>query len=344
MIIKKIKLENYTVFEDQQIEFDSGINVIIGENGTGKTHILKALYSACQSVDKKISFPHKLVLTMLPDDYKISRLLTRKPGNRTGVIRITAGESGVSSERVLKASFNGKTKKWEADVTGEDGWEESFSGLSSIFIPAKEILSHSYNLNAAAEKNNVCFDDTYLDIINAAKVDISVGRNSTAKNNMLKRIQEMTHGTVVYDAKRDEFYLKNGSSKQEFNLVAEGIRKMALLWQLVKNGTLEKGSVLFWDEPEANINPTYISVIVEMLLELQRQGVQIFISTHDYMIASYFAVKKREGDSVIFHSLSHEEGTDSICYDRSEVFDNLKNNAIITAFNGLLNEIYNMGV
>lgn len=84
MTIKKIKLENFTVFEDQQIEFDPGINVLIGENGTGKIHILKVLYSACQSVDKKVSFPHKLVLTMFPDDYKISRLLTRKPGNRTG--------------------------------------------------------------------------------------------------------------------------------------------------------------------------------------------------------------------------------------------------------------------
>ena len=46
MIIKKIKLENYTVFEDQQIEFCPGVNIFIGENGTGKTHILKALYSA----------------------------------------------------------------------------------------------------------------------------------------------------------------------------------------------------------------------------------------------------------------------------------------------------------
>lgn len=40
MIIKKIKLENYTVFENQQIEFSPGINVIVGENGTGKTHII----------------------------------------------------------------------------------------------------------------------------------------------------------------------------------------------------------------------------------------------------------------------------------------------------------------
>jgi len=49
----------------------------------------------------------------------------------------------------------------------------------------------------------------------------------------------------------DRFYLKpENQAKIEFNLVAEGIRKIALLWQLIKNGTLEKGSVLFWDEPE----------------------------------------------------------------------------------------------
>ena len=309
MIIKKIKLENYTVFENQHVDFCPGINIFIGENGSGKTHILKVLYSACQSVSKKTSFSHKLVCTMLPDDYKISRLVTRKQGNRNCLIRITAGETDGGQDRVMTISFNGKTKKWDAEVSGEDGWEQSFAGMSSIFIPAKEILSHSYNLNAASEVDNVRFDDTYLDIINAAKVDVSVGRNSTAKEAMLKAVERMTHGTVVYDAKRDEFYLKSGNSKQEFNLIAEGIRKMALLWQLIKNGTLEKGSVLFWDEPETNINPTYIPIIVEILLELQRKGVQVFVATHSYMIANYFEVKKTEQDSVMFHSLFHANNT-----------------------------------
>ena len=336
---RKIKLENYTVFKDQQIEFCPGINIFIGENGTGKTHVLKVLYSACQSVSKKTSFSQKLVSTMLPDNYKISRLITRKVGNRNGLIRVTAGELGDTRDRVLTASFNGKTKRWGAEVVGEDGWEQSFAGVSSIFIPAKEILSHSYNLNAASEMENVQFDDTYLDIINAAKVDISAGRNSDSKKAMLKAVERMTHGTVVYDAKRDEFYLKSGNSKQEFNLVAEGIRKMALLWQLVKNGTLEKGSVLFWDEPEANINPIYIPIVVELLLELQRKGVQIFVSTHDYMFASYFEVKKAQGDRVLYHSLSHKDAADEIVYEKSEKFADLKNNPIIAAFDKLLNEM-----
>lgn len=331
MIIKRIKLENYTVFEDHQIEFDPGINIFIGENGTGKTHLFKVLYSACQCVDQRFSFSHKFVSTMLPDDYKISRLITRKQGNRSALIRIFAGERDVTQERVLSASFHGKTKKWDAEVTGEKGWEESFAQSNSIFIPAKEILSHSYNLNAASEKNNVRFDDTYLDIINAAKIDISVGRNSATKDAMLKRIQEITHGKVLYDGKRDEF-----------NLVAEGVRKMALLWQLVKNGTLENGSILFWNEPESNINPSYISIIVELLLELQRKGVQVFVSTHDYMIASYFEVRKAKNDSIAFHSLSHVGKTCDLIYEKKEKFADLKNNAIVSAFDKLLDEIYDL--
>ena len=39
-MIQKIKLKNFTVFEDFELEFSQGINVFIGENGTGKTHII----------------------------------------------------------------------------------------------------------------------------------------------------------------------------------------------------------------------------------------------------------------------------------------------------------------
>lgn len=64
MKIKRIKFQNYTVFEDQQMEFSPGINVIIGENGTGKTHLMKALYSACQSADNMIVI-YLMTLAML---------------------------------------------------------------------------------------------------------------------------------------------------------------------------------------------------------------------------------------------------------------------------------------
>ena len=79
-----------------------------------------------------------------------------------------------------------------------------------------------------------------------------------------------------------------------------------------------------------------------MLLELQRKGVQVFISTHDYMIANYFEVKKASDDSIVFHSLSHSDSTGELHYEKAYRFEDLMNNAIITAFNKLLDEIYDM--
>jgi predicted ATP-binding protein involved in virulence len=43
--ISRLELGNFTCFAKAEMDFSSGIDVFIGENGVGKTHILKALYS-----------------------------------------------------------------------------------------------------------------------------------------------------------------------------------------------------------------------------------------------------------------------------------------------------------
>lgn len=86
MIIKAIKAENYTVFENTAIQFSKGINVFIGENATGKTHMLKLLYSASTSSHIGTDFSNKIVRTMLPDDFKIVRLVTRKQGYHQAIM------------------------------------------------------------------------------------------------------------------------------------------------------------------------------------------------------------------------------------------------------------------
>ena len=86
------------------------------------------------------------------------------------------------------------------------------------------------------------------------------------------------------------------------------MRKLGLLWILVQNGTLQKGSVLFWDEPETNLNPTLFGTVIEVLMELQRAGVQVFFATHDYVILKELDLRKNDSDAVAFHSLYHDEG------------------------------------
>lgn len=120
---------------------------------------------------------------------------------------------------------------------------------------------------------------------------------------------------------------------------SRGIRKIALLWQLIKNGTLEKGVILFWDEPEANINPAHIPVLVDMLLELQRSGVQIFVSTHDYVFSKYFEVKRKENDKVMFYSFYNSDS--GVKVEHNSYFKDLKENAIVKTYDRLLEDVFN---
>ena len=346
MFIQKISLKNITVFDTLDMQFSDGINVFIGPNGVGKTHLLKILYSACCAADPKVSFSNKIVTCFAPDKHRISRLVRRKQGNNDASIDITSknekigkllSNSKTFNSKTLSASFSNKTSKWDAEVAGEEGWEKQREGLSSVFIPAKEILSHSYNLNAAVAMNNVSFDDTYLDVINAAKIKVSSGKDAAIKKTLLSQIEAIIEGKVFFDKERDEFYLKHGNTKIEFNLVAEGIRKIALLWQLVKNGVLVSGSVLFWDEPEANINPIHIPIIAEILLNLQQNGVQIFISTHDYFLNKYLEVKRQTSDKVMFHSFFYDEDH-TVAVESAPHFKELTHNSILDTFINLYQE------
>lgn len=180
------------------------------------------------------------------------------------------------------------------------------SDLTSVFIPAKEILSNAWNLDAAVKMGNVEFDDTYLDIIAAAKIDISRGVDTGARKKYLELLQKISSGKVALHD--DRFYLKPGTqARLEFNLVAEGLRKIALLWQLIKNGTLERGSVLFWDEPEANINPKYIEV-------------------------------KKKKDSEIQYISLYKDKTSIIKCEVEKEFELLEHNAIMDTFRQLYRE------
>ena len=331
MLLAKIEVENFTVFDHITIPFSKGLNVFVGENGVGKTHIMKLAYAACQASKHDVSFSQKTIRLFRPDQSSIGRLVNRnKNGNDTAKISVE------SETAKIGMSFSTKTKKWNAEVEKEEEWEKQMSGLTSVFIPAKEILSNAWNLDAAVKMGNVEFDDTYLDIIAAAKIDISRDTDSAVRKKCMDILQKVDSGKIILHD--DKFYLKQGThAKMEINLVAEGLRKIALLLQLIKNGMLEKGSVLFWDEPEAGINPNYIPVLAELLIMLESEGVQIFVSTHDYFLTKYIELKRNERSDVQYISLYKDENEEVQC-EIAKKFELLEHNVIMDAFRQLYRE------
>ncbi|RKZ25413.1 AAA family ATPase, partial [bacterium] len=101
MPIKSVKLKNFTVFDELKLNFSDGINIFIGGNGTGKTHLLKVLYSACESTNPNVDFATKLLNVFLPSGKMLGRLVRRHKGSSRCLTEVFS-ENGES----IKLSFS----------------------------------------------------------------------------------------------------------------------------------------------------------------------------------------------------------------------------------------------
>ena len=133
----------------------------------------------------------------------------------------------------------------------------------------------------------------------------------------------------------EEFFLKNRREIVDFSLLSEGIRKLGLLSLLIQNGTIRPESVLFWDEPESNLNPRLFKKLIEILFQLQAMGVQIFIATHSYVILKELDLQTKEEDKVAYHALYRNDENDGVCCHTTDSFLEIHPNAIVETFDDL---------
>lgn len=290
MPVRSIKIMNVLAFQDQfTLTFSDGINVIIGGNGTGKTTLLKMIYTAAQWSAKPVrpgknkSF-HQYFSHALSD----ASLTNHDKNTRThSAFAVSDGKHTLTyclapQERV-------------------DAQDWINLNISSVFIPTTEMLSHAKGFLALNEKYDMPFDDTQIDIlINASLPEARVCPPYSAA--ILKELSNVIDGEVIFE--HDIFYVvKKDGRKIDFALEAEGLRKLALLWKLIRNGLLEQGAILLWDEPEANLNPELFPLVAKILLTLQENGIQIFLATHSYHFAKYLELLRTQKEQVLFHDL-----------------------------------------
>ncbi|MFW1174945.1 AAA family ATPase, partial [Vibrio parahaemolyticus] len=138
-----------------------------------------------------------------------------------------------------------------------------------------------------------------------------------------------------YSKKPGEFWFKPiPDSELSTTMTAEGYRKIATIQQLILNGRINNSSKspLYWDEPESNLNPKLMKMIVESLLEISRNGKQVFVATHDYALLKWFdflANKDvKHGDSIRYHLLKKDSESQKILYEYSDDYSLISKSSI----------------
>ncbi len=341
MKIKTLKLENFMLFSDAEIDWSRNINIICGENSTGKTTLLKVMYSVLKPVSKGTSdmtkemeekmFVDKLQGVFRPDEMKIGRLVSRKQGgNRT--------DFSVTLEKNHKISIGfGYRQENHADIKNECVNQKKFD---VIYIPTKEMISTTEHFASIYEEYHIGFEEMYYDLAKLLARPLSKGPNTNEQNAVLKSFEEIMKGQIIQ--KDNKFYLKvKGEGEFEMGLLSDGYRKLSMIVYLILSGSLTKNSVLFWDEPETNMNPKMIRPLVQAMVALAKMGVQIFVTTHDYFVQQEFNMLSiypelnPDNLDICFMSLYKDEATNELKYEMKNTASDLENNAIMQEFDAM---------
>ena len=338
--IHAIELENFTAFTRLDLRFSTGINVIVGENSTGKTHLMKLLYCLLKanhsildkrafSIDKKQSEIAFLLQAYFKPDH-LGRLVKRQQGTSSAKVRITIDTEN-QSNRAFDFGFSTRSK---TNVQLSESAE--IHGLSSLFIPPVELLTISEGFIGAYDNRETAYDRTYYDLAKALELNPLRGPRSGKASELVGPLEKHTGITVTKENNR--FYLKfKGGGMMEAPIVAEGLKKLGMLIYLINNGSIGSNSILFWDEPEAHLNPRYIKIVVDFLCTLAHSGVQIFVSTHDYLLSQRLSlIAEQPTDSNApkppMKFISLYPGKDGVIGEVVNNLSEMKNNPILDEF------------
>ncbi|HET6247970.1 MAG TPA: AAA family ATPase [Tepidisphaeraceae bacterium] len=331
--IQSLEIDKLLAFQRLELQFSPGITVIIGANSTGKTHLMKLAYAMLRALGEYrnnavdqvegVKRPHitnKLLSVFRPDDREVGRLVYRTVGQASG-------------SATLK--FSGKGSFY-VGITRKGAVKRRFAGEPppAIFIPSREVLSIYPGFIAAYEGRELAFDETYYDLCKALSAAQLRGPREKKAAALIDPLLSVLGGRIALEPSGFKLKSKKTGSL-EAPLLSEGFRKLGTLAHMIANGSLTSQSVLFWDEPEANLNPRLVTVMAKMLRNLASSGTQIIIATHDFLLSQELSLAAEHeiepNVPMSFVALSRDEKGNVECQSAPTLVE-LKDNPILAEF------------
>ncbi len=287
-MLKQLKVQNFTVFQDAEFKFGKHLNIVIGENGAGKTHLLKLLYSALSTSWSEGSKPNSAIPTKsamqgrLADKLvnvfraeSLGRLARRKQGRERCDVQLSFEDAGLDID--FRFATNSRSEVSIERLPTK--WIDN----APAYLPTRELLTIYPNFVSVYQGHYLEFEETWYDTCVLLGALLQRGPKEKDIRELLAPLEAAMQGSIDLD-KSGRFYLVTASGRIEMPLVAEGLRKLGMLARLIAAGALLGKGYLFWDEPESNLNPRLIKQIASTIVELSAGGIQIFIATHSLFL------------------------------------------------------------
>ena len=321
-MIKKASVSSFGPLKSAAFEDFGNINLFIGHNGSGKTFMLKALYTAMKTVEaykrgREMRSEKEILADKLYWMFQASSLgeLVRKGDNNL--------HFSMESENKETFSFTFGNSTTKSINSVSNTFEPRMA--NTIFIPAKEILSlRDVILEARENYSTFGFDDAYYDLAKALR-PTTKGKNVKGFSDARKQLGNAIGGRIGYDEKQKAwFFYGEGNKKFDLSITSEGIKKISILDALLGNHFLSRESIIFIDEAEANLHPEMIAHFMDIIYMLAKSGLQFFISSHSFfVIKKLHIIAKRHRMSLPTWSFENQQTV------RYDLMEDMPENAIV---------------
>ncbi len=291
-MLKQATFKNFTTLPNETLVFAPGLNVIVAENGCGKTHLLKAIYAVLNvNTGKDLSkgtlqkaYADKLMGVFRPES--LGRLVKRRQGRERCELQLEMADRQQNCE--INFAFNASSSV-QVDLAPQMGLSQQ-----PVYLPTRELVTLCPWFINLYDNYHLEFEETWRDTCSLLGAPSVKGPRETTVARLMQPLEEAMGGKVIVEQNTGRFYLQQSGQKLEMPLVAEGLRKLAMLARLISTGGLLEQGYLFWDEPEANLNPKLIKVLAKVILSLAKQGIQIFVASHSLFLLREIEVLARD--------------------------------------------------
>lgn len=291
-MIRELTLSGVTAFlRETHLDLADGINIIVGGNDTGKSHLMRIMYALCRWVERsqRRDFPEKWA-----EEYRLRRYLLHSFAAQqlSSLVSRRAGDAPAC----IRAAFCGaKVPPGAADIAFQfsSRTEDDLSILSmpqrflqerALFIPSRDVLTLFPCYVQVGKRYPDLLDGATWDLCRALETESGSEEPSEAMQRVLKLIRTVVQGKIQRGG-GSRFLLRRGKEEPlEMSLIAEGFKRVGTLGLLIENGSLRAGDTLFWDEPEMNLNTAQLPLLCGIMLGLCEAGVQMIVTTHSLFL------------------------------------------------------------
>lgn len=297
-MIRKLVVEGITIFPQQAaFDFVPGINVIVGSNDSGKSHLMKLCYALAKWAEKS---PRREFPETWAEEGRLRRCLLRAFGAQELASLASRGLPAGAPVQVHASLQGDKVPLGCAEVSFElhtSGEQENLSITTmpqrflqegALFLPSREVLSLFPCYMQVGKRYPDLLDSTSWDLCSALEADPQEPAEEMRR--VLRLIEVLLQGRLCRVSSR--YMLKRGNEPPiELSLVAEGFKRLGTLGLLIANGAIRPGCTIFWDEPEMNLNTTHLPLLCGTMLGLCEAGVQVVITTHSLFLLRELVIR-----------------------------------------------------